>query len=118
MIELYKNIGKFSLNKEALFINGEEGSGKELLAKTIHNFDKKNKGDFFLVNGNIGNYIDRVLFGEEVYVDNILLEIKHGYFEKANKGTILIKDFTNLSLDTQSRILDFINTDFYKNLQK
>lgn len=116
MIELYKRIGKFSLNKEALFINGEEGSGKELLAKTIHNFNKENNGDFFVVNGNIGNYIDRVLFGEEIYLDNILLEIKKGYFEKAHKGTILIKDFTNLTLETQSRILDFINTGFYKRI--
>ena len=114
MIELFKNIGKYSLDNEPIFVNGEEGTGKELLAKILHEFKKKNSGDVFVINGSIGSYVDKVLFGEEIYSDTSLLEVKKGYLEKAEKGTILIKDLTNLTLETQSKILEFINTGFYK----
>lgn len=114
MIELFKNIGKFSLNNEPIFINGEAGTGKELLAKILHEFNKKNIGEFYVINGNIGAYVDKVLFGEEIYSDSVLLEVKKGYLEKSEKGAVLIKDFTNLTLETQSKILEFINTGFYK----
>lgn len=116
MLEVYKNIGKHSLHNYPIFINGEEGTGKELLAKIIHEFNRKNDGDFFIINSNIGTYFDKVLFGEEVYLDSVLLEVKKGYFEKAERGTVLIKEFVNLTLETQSKILDFINSGTFKRI--
>lgn len=116
MIELYKNIGKLSKNYETIFINGEEGTGKELLAKMIHDFNVKKSGFFYVINGNIGYYVDKIFFGEEIYDGDRLVEVKKGYLEKSEKGTVLIKEFTNLNLETQSRILEFINTGFYKRI--
>lgn len=110
MVDLYKNIGRFSLSNEAVFINGENGTGKELLAKILHNFNKKETGEFIVIHGNINELADRVIFGEEIYDDNKLLEVKKASLEKANNGTILIKEVENLSLETQIKLLEFMET--------
>ena len=110
MVDLYKNIGRFSLNNETVFINGENGTGKELLAKILHEFNKKEVGEFLVIHGNINELADKVIFGEEIYDGSKLLEIKQSSLEKANKGTILIKEIENLSFETQIKLLEFIET--------
>lgn len=110
MVDLYKNIGSFSLNNETVFINGENGTGKELLAKILHEFNKKEIGEFLVIHGNINELADKVIFGEEIYDGNKLLEVKQSSLEKANNGTILIKEIENLSLETQIKLLEFIET--------
>ena len=110
MVDLYKNIGRFSLNNETVFINGENGTGKELLAKILHGFNKKEIGEFLVIHGNINELADKVIFGEEIYDGNKLLEVKPSSLEKASNGTILIKEVENLSLETQIKLLEFIET--------
>lgn len=110
MVDLYKNIGRFSLSNETVFINGENGTGKELLAKILHEFNKKEIGEFLVIHGNINELADKVIFGEEIYDGNKLLEVKQSSLEKANNGTILIKEVENLSLETQIKLLEFIET--------
>lgn len=110
MVDLYKNIGRFSLSNETVFINGENGTGKELLAKILHEFNKKEIGEFLVIHGNINELADKVIFGEEIYDENKLLEVKQSSLEKASNGTILIKEVENLSLETQIKLLEFIET--------
>ena len=110
MVDLYKNIGRFSLSNETVFINGENGTGKELLAKILHEFNKKEIGEFLVIHGNINELADKVIFGEEIYDGNKLLEVKQSSLEKASNGTILIKEVENLSLETQIILLEFIET--------
>lgn len=110
MVDLYKNIGRFSLSNETVFINGENGTGKELLAKILHEFNKKEIGEFLVIHGNINELADKVIFGEEIYDGNKLLEVKQSSLEKASNGTILIKEVENLSLETQIKLLEFIET--------
>ena len=73
MVDLYKNIGRFSLSNETVFINGENGTGKELLAKILHEFNKKEIGEFLVIHGNINELADKVIFGEERQYLNITL---------------------------------------------
>ena len=110
MVDLYKNIGRFSLSNETVFINGENGTGKELLAKILHEFNKKEIGEYLVIHGNINELADKVIFGEEIYDGNKLLEVKQSSLEKASNGTILIKEVENLSLETQIKLLEFIET--------
>ena len=110
MVDLYKNIGRFSLSNETVFINGENGTGKEVLAKILHEFNKKEIGEFLVIHGNINELADKVIFGEEIYDGNKLLEVKQSSLEKASNGTILIKEVENLSLETQIKLLEFIET--------
>lgn len=110
MVDLYKNIGRFSISNETVFINGENGTGKELLAKILHEFNKKEIGEFLVIHGNINELADKVIFGEEIYDGNKLLEVKQSSLEKASNGTILIKEVENLSLETQIKLLEFIET--------
>lgn len=110
MVDLYKNIGRFSLSNETVFINGENGTGKELLAKILHEFNKKEIGEFLVIHGNINELADKVIFGEEIYDGNKLLEVKQSSLEKASNGTILIKEVENPSLETQIKLLEFIET--------
>ena len=118
MVDLYKNIGRFSLSNETVFINGENGTGKELLAKILHEFNKKEIGEFLVIHGNINELADKVIFGEEIYDGNKLLEVKQSSLEKASNGTILIKEVENLSLETQIKLLEARETTIFLRINR
>ena len=48
MIEIYKSIGHFSKTMNPVLVSGESGTGKELFSKIVHNFNKKENGEFDL----------------------------------------------------------------------
>ena len=116
MIEIYKSIGHFSKTMNPILVSGESGTGKELFSKIVHNFNKKENGEFFVINGEISDFVDKLIFGEEVYHNNILIELKKSYLEKAHKGTILIKKVENLKLETQIKLLDFLETGIFNRI--
>lgn len=116
MVSLYKNIGRISTNNQMVFIIGENGTGKELLAKIIHSFNRKKTGEFVVLNTDLGEYLDKRLFGEELYEGSNLIEIKKSYLEKALNGTLLIKEVGDLTLDSQIKLLEFIDNGSYSRI--
>ena len=96
-------IDKISILESRIFINGPTGSGKELIARKIHKQSLRQKGPFTIINGallDITKY-ELELFGEEKK-DGV---ISYGALEKANRGTLLIDEITEIPLVTQSKIL-------------
>ena len=96
-------IEKISQTESRVFINGPSGSGKELIARKIHKKSKRNKKPFVILNGALldTTKYEQELFGEE----KINGSISYGALEKANKGTLLIEQISEIPLDIQSKIL-------------
>ena len=103
-IQNIKNqISKISVSESRIFINGPTGSGKELIARKIHKISKRKKGPFIILNGallDIKKY-ELELFGEEKNDGSI----SYGALEKATGGILLIDEVSEISPETQSKIL-------------
>ena len=107
-------IDKISITDSRVLINGPSGSGKELIARKIHKKSKRNNKPFIILNGALldTNKYELELFGEER--DNG--SISYGALEKANKGTLLIDQVSEIPLDIQSKILRVLTDQKFKRL--
>ena len=107
-------INKLALSDSRIFISGPTGSGKELIARKIHNKSKRNNGPFVILNGallDIKKY-EEELFGEEKNDGSI----SYGALEKASGGFLLIDEVTEIPLETQSKILRVVIDQKFKRI--
>lgn len=90
-----------------VIIIGESGSGKELLAKAIHNGSNRRKGPFVPVNSSAitRELADSLLFGHKKGSFTGANEDRMGYFEQADGGTIFLDEIGDMDIDLQARIL-------------
>ncbi|MTI31913.1 sigma-54 dependent transcriptional regulator [Xanthovirga aplysinae] len=88
-------------------IFGETGTGKEITAKTIHDNSKMCHGPFVAVNITAipPELIESELFGHEQGAFSGAIKRRIGKFELANKGTILLDEIGEMSLNLQSKLL-------------
>ncbi len=95
-----------SLNASVL-ITGDSGTGKELIARAIHNLGERSKAPFIAVScGAIPEtLIESELFGHEKGAFTGTTGTRIGYFEQAAQGTIFIDEIGELSLQTQVKLL-------------
>ena len=107
-------IEKISITESRVLINGPSGSGKELVARKIHKRSKRNNKPFIILNGALldGNKYEFELFGEEKSNGSI----SYGALEKANQGTLLIDQVSEIPLDIQSKILRVLTDQKFKRL--
>ena len=107
-------IDKISVTETRILINGPSGSGKELIARKIHKKSKRNNKPFVILNGALldANKYELELFGEEKANG----AISYGALEKANTGTLLIDQVSEIPLDIQSKILRVLIDQKFKRL--
>ena len=105
-------IEKIALTDSRITINGPSGSGKELIARKIHKRSKRNNKPFIILNGALldNNKYELELFGEEKNDGSI----SYGALEKANKGSLLIDQISDIPLDIQSKILRVLTDEKFK----
>ncbi len=105
-------IEKISITESRIFINGPSGSGKELIARKIHKKSKRKDNPFIIINGALldNNKYELELFGEEKSDGSI----SYGALEKANKGTLLVDQVSEIPLDIQSKILRVLTDQKFK----
>ena len=96
-------IKKISSTDTRVLIFGPSGSGKELIARTIHKNSLRQDFTFTVCNGALLNpeTFDTELFGIKKSDGTII----QGFFEKSNKGTLLIDNVSDIPLETQAKIL-------------
>jgi two-component system response regulator AtoC len=106
MREIFKNIGRISLNRISVLINGETGTGKELIAKLIHHSGVTREYPFLIINCSSINDIalSNEMFGYEKGAFAGANENKKGKFELAAEGTILLDEISNLSDNLQIKL--------------
>ncbi len=107
-------IEKISITTSRVLINGPSGSGKELIARKIHKRSKRNNKPFIILNGALldSNKYELELFGEEKENGSI----SYGALEKANEGTLLIDQVSEIPLAIQSKILRVLTDQKFKRL--
>ncbi|MEA1991723.1 MAG: sigma-54 dependent transcriptional regulator [Thermodesulfobacteriota bacterium] len=90
-----------------ILIQGENGTGKELVAQTIHRMSNRNRKPLIEVNCAAipEELIESELFGHEKGAFTGATTMKRGKFDLANEGTLFLDEITDMSLKTQAKIL-------------
>ncbi len=107
MHDIYKTIDKVSMTDAHVLIMGENGTGKELIARAIHRKSRRQDQVFIPVDlGAIAETLfESELFGHKRGAFTDAYEDRIGRFEVANKGTIFLDEIGNVSLPLQSKLL-------------
>ena len=106
------NVAQVAPTDLSVLIQGESGSGKEVLPQVLHAYSARKHGPYIAVNcGAIPEgTIDSELFGHEKGSFTGAHEARKGYFEVANGGTIFLDEVGELPLTTQVRLLRVLET--------
>ena len=112
ILNIKDQIEKISLTESRIFINGPSGSGKELIARKIHKKSKRKNKSFVIINGALldNDKYELELFGEEKSDGSI----SYGALEKANKGTLLVDQVSEIPLAIQSKIVRVLTDQKFK----
>ena len=102
MEQLRSSVLRIAQHKTAVFITGESGSGKEVVARFLHQHSPRAGNPFVAVGvaGLARENPDAELFGTES--DG---HVTYGSLEQANGGTLFLKDIADMDLSTQARLL-------------
>jgi len=107
MQTVYDLIGRVAPTDASVLITGETGTGKDVVALTIHSLSHRSKEAFLAVNcGAISaNLIESELFGHERGSFTGADRSHKGYFERAHRGTLFLDEITEMPLELQVRLL-------------
>lgn len=105
--QLKSTIGKLARSQAPVFIHGESGSGKELVAKQIHQQSPRAAGSFVPVNcGAIPeSLMESEFFGHKKGSFTGAIEDKNGLFQAAHHGTLFLDEVADLPLSMQVKLL-------------
>src|SRR5690606_27663627 len=107
MQELYSLIERVAPTEASVFITGESGTGKTLIAKTVHDYSRRRSKPFVAVNcaAIAPTLIESELFGHEKGAFTGATQQRRGYFEEAYGGTIFLDEITELPIELQGILL-------------
>ncbi len=114
IMKVKKIIDKLSSSDSRVLISGPTGSGKELVARKIHKNSTRVKEPFIIINAALlkESTYEKELFGEEFEDGNI----SFGALERANKGTLLIDEVSEIPYETQANVLRVLIDQKFKRL--
>lgn len=110
MTQVYKTIHEVALTSANILILGENGSGKELVAREIHNLsDRKNKPFISVDLGSINeNLFESEMFGHRKGAFTGAIADHTGRIVASSGGTLFLDEITNLSINLQAKILEVL----------
>ena len=105
--KIKETINKVAPTEARVMITGENGSGKELVAKWIHEKSNRNEGQMVEVNCAAipSELIESELFGHEKGSFTSAIKQRIGKFELANGGTLFLDEIGDMSLSAQAKVL-------------
>ena len=107
MIEIYKMIGVLARNRATVLVRGDTGTGKEMVARAVHDHSIHSDEPFIAVNCTAltDTLLESELFGHVRGAFTGAVGGKKGYFELAGRGTIFLDEIGDTSPDFQSKLL-------------
>ena len=110
MFQVYKTIARVADTKSTILLYGERGTGKELVARSIHYNSQRSDRPFVTVDcaSLVETLMESELFGHVRGAFTGALQAKRGLFEEAAGGTLFLDEVGNLSLSTQAKLLRFL----------
>jgi len=110
MKEIFKQIGALSENRVTVLIEGETGTGKELIARAIHFNSPHKEQPFIAINCSaiVPTLLESELFGHEKGAFTGAVSQKKGKFELAGEGTIFLDEVSDIPLEVQAKLLRFL----------
>jgi two-component system, NtrC family, response regulator AtoC len=112
MRRVYEQVARVAGTGVTVFITGESGSGKEVVAQTIHQLSRRRNNPFLAVNcGAISPHlIESEVFGHEKGSFTGAQRQHQGFFERAHGGTLFLDEITEMPLDLQVKLLRVLET--------
>jgi DNA-binding NtrC family response regulator len=112
MQKVYDLIGRVARTEASILLTGETGTGKEVVAQTIHALSRRSKKPFVPVDcGAISpTVIESELFGHERGSFTGAERQHKGYFERAHTGTLFLDEITEMPLELQVKLLRVLET--------
>lgn len=117
MQEVFRIIGRVSQLDVTVLINGETGTGKELIAQALHELSPRADQPFVALNTAAipRELLESELFGHEKGAFTGAHSMRIGRFEQANGGTLFLDEIGDMPVDLQTRLLRVLNDgSFYR----
>ncbi len=110
MKEIFKAVGRLSENRVTVLIEGETGTGKELIARAIHHHSPQKEQPFRAINCStiVSTLLESELFGHERGAFTGASAAKRGKFELAGEGTIFLDEVGEIPIELQAKLLRFL----------
>lgn len=107
LIEIFKMIGILARNRATVLVRGETGTGKEVMARAIHDHSLHAKEPFIAVNCTalVETLLESELFGHTKGAFTGATSSRKGYFELAGTGTIFLDEIGDTTLEFQMKLL-------------
>lgn len=107
ILKIKEMIEKIAPSDARVLITGENGTGKELVARSLHDFSERKNGPFIEVNCAAipAELIESELFGHEKGAFTSAVKQKKGKFELASGGTIFLDEIGDMSASAQAKVL-------------
>lgn len=107
MQEVFRAIGRLSQSSATVMINGESGSGKELVARALHRHSPRKDGPFVAINTAAipKDLLESELFGHERGAFTGAATQRRGRFEQAENGTLFLDEIGDMPSELQTRLL-------------
>jgi len=105
--EVYHVIDKIAPTDLPILVQGETGTGKELICRLIHQKSARSEKPYLAINCGAlpQNLLENELFGHNKGAFTGAMEDKKGYIELASGGTLMLDEVTNMSLAMQQKLL-------------
>ena len=117
MQEVFRAIGRLSQSSTTVLVTGETGTGKELIAKALHDSSPRRNKPFIPLNMSAipKDLLESELFGHEKGSFTGAHNLRKGRFEQANGGTLFLDEIGDMPLETQTRLLRVLsNKEFFR----
>ncbi|WP_207433421.1 sigma-54-dependent transcriptional regulator [Sabulibacter ruber] len=116
LLQVLRNIGQISATDASVLIEGDSGTGKELIAEAIHRNSHRKKAPFVKVNlgGISASLFESEMFGHRRGAFTDAKTDRVGRFEMANKGTIFLDEIGELDLSSQVKLLRVLQDRTYE----
>ncbi len=115
MQEVFRAIGRLSQSNVTVLITGESGSGKEVVARALHNHSARKSAPFIALNMAAipRDLLESELFGHERGAFTGAQAMRRGRFEQAEGGTLFLDEIGDMPAELQTRLLRVLSDGFY-----